>query len=128
MFFFVFYFFFFQAEDGIRDIGVTGVQTCALPISDRGGKLFDAGLRETAPWLARAGTDRRGRELLELQSSHAIAGGYERGEPSPQSPPSHGATPPRRRLRTPLPRCSWGRRARPADRSWALRLTERSSV
>src|SRR3712207_6820181 len=29
-------FFFFQAEDGIRDIGVTGVQTCALPISQRG--------------------------------------------------------------------------------------------
>src|SRR5215217_8380539 len=28
-----FSFFFFQAEDGIRDIGVTGVQTCALPIS-----------------------------------------------------------------------------------------------
>src|SRR5947209_19767360 len=27
--------FFFQAEDGIRDIGVTGVQTCALPISRR---------------------------------------------------------------------------------------------
>src|SRR3712207_1802826 len=27
--------FFFQAEDGIRDIGVTGVQTCALPISIR---------------------------------------------------------------------------------------------
>ena len=26
------FFFFFQAEDGIRDIGVTGVQTCALPI------------------------------------------------------------------------------------------------
>src|SRR3712207_7825734 len=25
-------YFFFQAEDGIRDIGVTGVQTCALPI------------------------------------------------------------------------------------------------
>src|SRR5258707_8476366 len=24
--------FFFEAEDGIRDIGVTGVQTCALPI------------------------------------------------------------------------------------------------
>ena len=29
----VFYFFFFQAEDGIRDTSVTGVQTCALPIS-----------------------------------------------------------------------------------------------
>src|SRR5436190_8004908 len=27
------YFFFFQAEDGIRDHCVTGVQTCALPIS-----------------------------------------------------------------------------------------------
>src|SRR2546421_8714015 len=28
-----FFFFFFQAEDGIRDLIVTGVQTCALPIS-----------------------------------------------------------------------------------------------
>src|SRR3712207_8917042 len=34
---------FFQAEDGIRDIGVTGVQTCALPISRRIG----AGLRSS---------------------------------------------------------------------------------
>src|SRR5438874_5381399 len=31
------YFFFFQAEDGIRDLYVTGVQTCALPISERRG-------------------------------------------------------------------------------------------
>src|SRR5690606_40739596 len=29
------YLFFFQAEDGIRDFHVTGVQTCALPISPR---------------------------------------------------------------------------------------------
>src|SRR5256886_13594853 len=28
-------YFFFQAEDGIRDLTVTGVQTCALPISSR---------------------------------------------------------------------------------------------
>ena len=28
-------FFFFQAEDGIRDWSVTGVQTCALPISNQ---------------------------------------------------------------------------------------------
>src|SRR5437763_13781299 len=28
----MFFFFFFQAEDGIRDTSVTGVQTCALPI------------------------------------------------------------------------------------------------
>src|SRR5256885_1631750 len=31
-------FFFFQAEDGIRDYKVTGVQTCALPISRPGGR------------------------------------------------------------------------------------------
>src|SRR5260370_14226395 len=36
---FCYVFFFFQAEDGIRDSSVTGVQTCALPIS---------------PWLERA--------------------------------------------------------------------------
>src|SRR3712207_1908477 len=33
------FFFFFQAEDGIRDIGVTGVQTCALPILPMKTKL-----------------------------------------------------------------------------------------
>src|SRR2546425_3531682 len=32
----IWFFFFFQAEDGIRDKLVTGVQTCALPISRRG--------------------------------------------------------------------------------------------
>src|SRR5437868_13382012 len=32
----MFIFFFFQAEDGIRDRNVTGVQTCALPICLRG--------------------------------------------------------------------------------------------
>ena len=31
----VMFFFFFQAEDGIRDTSVTGVQTCALPIYSR---------------------------------------------------------------------------------------------
>src|SRR2546429_2722030 len=35
-----FFFFFFQAEDGIRDVAVTGVQTCALPISL--DKLFNS--------------------------------------------------------------------------------------
>src|SRR5204863_1497879 len=34
-------FFFFQAEDGIRDLYVTGVQTCALPISSRHGGGVD---------------------------------------------------------------------------------------
>src|SRR3712207_8450112 len=35
-----FLFFFFQAEDGIRDIGVTGVQTCALPILKTSGSRY----------------------------------------------------------------------------------------
>src|SRR3989441_3014854 len=34
----MFFFFFFQAEDGIRDKLVTGVQTCALPISTYSAK------------------------------------------------------------------------------------------
>src|SRR6266699_2801162 len=40
-----FCFFFFQAEDGIRDADVTGVQTCALPISvwAEGPELNDLG-------------------------------------------------------------------------------------
>src|SRR5205085_1665192 len=38
----LFFFFFFQAEDGIRDLTVTGVQTCALPISVR--RRYDRGL------------------------------------------------------------------------------------
>src|SRR3712207_240696 len=39
------FFFFFQAEDGIRDIGVTGVQTCALPICEQGRtRLRERGL------------------------------------------------------------------------------------
>src|SRR5260370_8024226 len=42
-------FFFFQAEDGIRDSSVTGVQTCALPISSR-RRLWD---RSTTPHRAR---------------------------------------------------------------------------
>ena len=33
--------FFFQAEDGIRDSPVTGVQTCALPIYVSGSNAFD---------------------------------------------------------------------------------------
>src|SRR3990170_7551181 len=42
----LFFFFFFQAEDGIRDDLVTGVQTCALPI-------FRTGQQETPPFLGR---------------------------------------------------------------------------
>src|SRR5688500_20041942 len=70
-------FFFFQAEDGIRDYKVTGVQTCALPIWDRGmheivvitGASAGAG-RATAIEFARQGAAAvvllaRGRDGLE---------------------------------------------------------------
>src|SRR5256885_12981040 len=53
-------FFFFQAEDGIRDYKVTGVQTCALPISGlvpafMPGRLFWAYFVGVAFFAAAAG-------------------------------------------------------------------------
>src|SRR5207253_7359515 len=64
-----FCFFFFQAEDGIRDGHVTGVQTCALPISICaragscelfGGRTFEPGNRPTVK--ARSEERRVGKE------------------------------------------------------------------
>src|SRR5438094_5252760 len=47
-------FFFFQAEDGIRDRTVTGVQTCALPISASTARIPSAARRRgsscTSSW------------------------------------------------------------------------------
>src|SRR3712207_473934 len=64
------FFFFFQAEDGIRDIGVTGVQTCALPIfrrfepvlrSTKGDKFFpmdvEPYVRACSLWVQRPGEE-----------------------------------------------------------------------
>src|SRR5580700_7917250 len=51
----MFFFFFFQAEDGIRDLYVTGVQTCALPIC-AAGKATVAAVR---PTCASAATNSR---------------------------------------------------------------------
>src|SRR5438445_13273657 len=62
----ILFFFFFQAEDGIRDIGVTGVQTCALPISDEqrpgGSRRLPAAPERThqGPRRARQQRDRSG--------------------------------------------------------------------
>src|SRR5256885_4406901 len=42
-------FFFFQAEDGIRDYKVTGVQTCALPISHHIFKILPVGAMRHSP-------------------------------------------------------------------------------
>ena len=41
--FLLFFIFFFQAEDGIRDTSVTGVQTCALPILYKDSQAEAAG-------------------------------------------------------------------------------------
>src|SRR2546430_8785639 len=52
--------FFFQAEDGIRDLTVTGVQTCALPISALAGPLGSSAVGDSArvfrvgAWAARS--------------------------------------------------------------------------
>src|SRR5256884_6177344 len=46
-------FFFFQAEDGIRDVAVTGVQTCALPIYLPHGASGSSLMRLATPAKAR---------------------------------------------------------------------------
>src|SRR5260221_5107971 len=61
-------FFFFQAEDGIRDHCVTGVQTCALPICIRQGssdETFSACFVAGAGW---AGVSVQ--HLVETETSH----------------------------------------------------------
>src|SRR5437763_9360040 len=52
------YFFFFQAEDGIRDTSVTGVQTCALPICSAAAPASELLLGAGRP-VARTASPRR---------------------------------------------------------------------
>src|SRR5437773_8224461 len=61
---FFFFFFFFQAEDGIRDRDVTGVQTCALPIS-LGAELLVS--ERTGEGVV---LDTTGRPVREWESPH----------------------------------------------------------
>src|SRR2546427_6258342 len=66
-------FFFFQAEDGIRDLTVTGVQTCALPILRRGDRhahriLNPDGVHRGDRGLRATGLDRKS---TRLNSSHS---------------------------------------------------------
>src|SRR2546430_108465 len=51
-----FCFFFFQAEDGIRDLTVTGVQTCALPIFSTTRAELQAKPKDTRPQITPPGT------------------------------------------------------------------------
>src|SRR5256886_10391828 len=58
--------FFFQAEDGIRDLTVTGVQTCALPIwlRPREGARRNRSTRSRRPWMRRTTICRSERAAL----------------------------------------------------------------
>src|SRR3712207_8599013 len=57
---------FFQAEDGIRDIGVTGVQTCALPISKSFAATWE--MNGQVSWIeVRLSSDPDGRSRFELE-------------------------------------------------------------
>src|SRR3712207_8905327 len=70
-------FFFFQAEDGIRDIGVTGVQTCALSILHLGMRAASRRQEGTPALTVRA----QALESRDFRRAHA---------------PSRGAPPARR--------------------------------
>src|SRR5256886_12295589 len=89
-------FFFFQAEDGIRDLTVTGVQTCALPISGQDLRTVQC----QAP-----GRFREGLVVVDEQAQPADRG-VERGE--------HVARPVRRGLagRQEIGRASVGKECR----------------
>src|SRR5438874_8128335 len=74
----MFFFFFFQAEDGIRDLYVTGVQTCALPIwtgepSSTLQVLIDNAVAGEAPvdrdgaWELTVDLDQPGAHAISLQ-------------------------------------------------------------
>src|SRR5205085_5654957 len=71
-------FFFFQAEDGIRDLTVTGVQTCALPISREGWDARTHRARVERPdvadgwWYGRREPDRTS---IRSRNRQSYAGG-----------------------------------------------------
>src|SRR2546430_10551016 len=74
---FCLFFFFFQAEDGIRDLTVTGVQTCALPIYEE--RRFATRIVllvevQRAPCGDRRGTQPREAPLMGIErAEHAYA-------------------------------------------------------
>src|SRR6266496_1268667 len=70
------FFFFFQAEDGIRDLYVTGVQTCALPISSAPPVpiSWTSILCSSPAWPPRRVNDRPGRSRLPAAPLTAARG------------------------------------------------------
>src|SRR2546421_8401875 len=69
---FFFFFFFFQAEDGIRDLIVTGVQTCALPISRASARVDHAELAPEALDRTQRVLDRARIDVLAAHDEHVV--------------------------------------------------------
>src|SRR5207249_6117883 len=67
--------FFFQAEDGIRDRNVTGVQTCALPISSTGSATGCASRcrARRSSWCRTASVRSDGVGAVLIQDGDAVA-------------------------------------------------------
>src|SRR2546430_13465804 len=108
---FCIFFFFFQAEDGIRDLTVTGVQTCALPISSASTSAPPS--RKPSPMPLRTATietrgascaygSRRSEEhTSELQSQSNLVCRLLLEKQTTPSSPCRRRHPPR------APRCRW---------------------
>src|SRR2546422_6960334 len=64
-----FFFFFFQAEDGIRDVAVTGAQTCALPIWRRPANDAESAPHGEGIGRCACGPERPAPRVAELPSS-----------------------------------------------------------
>src|SRR2546430_12706693 len=77
-------FFFFQAEDGIRDLTVTGVQTCALPIYEIRGRAHSNKVRQ--------GNHRDGRKTAELDLRLAELRGFRSEDKIARRGQFHAAT------------------------------------
>src|SRR5206468_8600389 len=100
-----FLFFFFQAEDGIRDLIVTGVQTCALPISAscrRPRPARGRGPGGAIPWAGSTPADRA--RATGGFSPCTPEGCRTRARPCARCPCRPAADSRRRRRRTPASR------------------------
>src|SRR5688572_31445297 len=74
------HFFFFQAEDGIRDLTVTGVQTCALPIFQHsaGAEIVVADNGSTDQSVAVLKNEFPQISIIVLDRNYGFCGGYNR--------------------------------------------------
>src|SRR5258708_20417675 len=101
-------FFFFQAEDGIRDDLVTGVQTCALPISSAPARARSGGSGRPPPRRLPApvghGRPCRRQRHGRCPGRMVLADGRAAGGPLRQRPPPPGPPPPTPPAPAPPPR------------------------